>query len=63
VKQSIVTGWHIFTEIDKCQKELDELNQALDEIERGTLPYRLLEENRKHKQRELTELKNREYSA
>ncbi|MGM0776950.1 MAG: hypothetical protein ACQEXE_10260 [Bacillota bacterium] len=63
MKHSVVTGGSIFNQIQKLTEEVNELGRALDELEQGTLPHRLLENAWEEKKKELSQAKYAEYTA
>jgi superfamily II RNA helicase len=63
LKESQFTGEEIYNQIKKLSEELDQLAYACDEVERNTLPHRLLKEAYDEKKRELQTAKRAVFTA
>jgi RNA polymerase-binding transcription factor DksA len=61
MKQSVRTADSIYHEIKQKEKDVQELADALNEVDRGTLPHRLLQEAYDAKVKELNQIKRTEY--
>jgi ribonucleotide reductase alpha subunit len=61
MKESTVTGDYIYQQIKKLNDEHVEICQGMDELDRDTLPYRLLKKAADEKLKELNEARRAEY--
>jgi hypothetical protein len=63
LKNSVFTGDHIYNHIKGLSDDVIELNRAMDELDKGSLPYNLLDEAYESKKRELIKARNAEFTA
>ncbi|WP_138751087.1 hypothetical protein [Paenibacillus sinopodophylli] len=62
MKQSTFTGKEIYQRIKKLDVEYQEIDQALGEIEEGTLPHKLLKQALEEKRQELAKAERQEWA-
>jgi hypothetical protein len=58
---SVFTGTYIYQEIKRKSEEMTELNRAMDELERGSLPWNLLKREYEARKAEWQQLNNTKY--
>jgi penicillin V acylase-like amidase (Ntn superfamily) len=61
MKKSIVSGKYVTDEINKMRSEHDELNEALHNLEKDSVPFRIIRDARDRKKEELHTEENIEY--